>query len=296
MVNQLDYYKNTAPMSDPGKYASMLRDLPHDIAKLCEIIQGFVIHRDMAPFAYDVKFSEERYQDGNIRPLEAILNRTFELDDHPLTVAREKQNRFTGVCRHFTLMLCGILRAQGVPARARCGFGAYFNQGKFEDHWVAEYWNAKQSRWIMVDAQLDAIQKNIFKPDFDPLDVPRDRFIIAGDAWQMCRSGRAEAGNFGLSMVPGLKGMWFIAGNVLRDLAALRRAEMLPWDVWGLMAANDAGLNDESKSVLDRAAALTIAGDEAFPELRAIYDGDDRLRVPPVVFNALTNAQEDVKV
>jgi hypothetical protein len=58
MENQLDYYKNHAPMSDPGKYASMLRDLPRDIGQLCEIIQGLVIHRDMAPYAYDVKFSE----------------------------------------------------------------------------------------------------------------------------------------------------------------------------------------------------------------------------------------------
>ena len=31
--------------------------------------------------------------------------------------------------------------APGVPARARCGFGAYFEKGKFVDHWVTEYWN-----------------------------------------------------------------------------------------------------------------------------------------------------------
>ncbi|MDO8433273.1 MAG: transglutaminase-like domain-containing protein [Candidatus Binatus sp.] len=296
MENHLEYYKNHAPMTDPGGYSSVVCDLPRDIGKLCEIIQGFVIHRDMAPFAYDVRFSEERRNDANIRPLEAILRRTFELDDRPITVAREKEKRFAGVCRHFTLMLCGILRAQGVPARARCGFGAYFNQGKFEDHWVGEYWNARQSRWILVDAQLDVVQKKIFKPDFDPLDVPHDRFIIAGDAWQTCRSGRAEASNFGLSMVPGLKGMWFIAGNVLRDLASLNRAEMLPWDAWGLMPKDDASLADESMPVLDRAAALTIAGDDAFAQVRALYDGDDRLRVPPVVFNVLLNAEEKVSV
>ena len=31
--------------------------------------------------------------------------------------------------------------AQGMPARARCGFGAYFEKGKYVDHWVTEYWN-----------------------------------------------------------------------------------------------------------------------------------------------------------
>ena len=112
----------------------------------------------------------------------------------------------------------------------------------------------------MVDAQLDAIQRNAFKVDFNPLDVPRNRFIIAGDAWQQCRAGRADAARFGIL---DMHGLWFIAGNVLRDLASLNRMEMLPWDVWGLMAMNDAGLTDERKTLLDRVAALTLAGDDS---------------------------------
>ena len=55
--------------------------------------------------------------------------------------------------RDFTV---AFLRAAGVPARARCGFGAYFRPGWFEDHWVVEYWNATAARWQLVDAQLDA--------------------------------------------------------------------------------------------------------------------------------------------
>ncbi len=88
--------------------------------------------------------------------------------------------------------------------------------------------------------------------------------------------------------------MWFVAGNVLRDLASLNRIELLPWDVWGLMEMNDAGLGDEKKALLDRVAAVTLAGDEAFPEVRAIYESDDRLRVPPVVFNVLRNVPETI--
>jgi hypothetical protein len=95
--------------------------------------------------------------------------------------------------------------------------------------------------------------------------------------------------------VPGLSGAWFIAGNVLRDLASLNRMELLPWDVWGLMQMSDAGLLEGEKgALLDRVAALTLAGDGAFAEIRAIYQ-DDRLRVPRVVFNALRNAPETVE-
>ncbi|HEY6395627.1 MAG TPA: transglutaminase domain-containing protein, partial [Candidatus Binataceae bacterium] len=293
MENPQEYYKSYGPMTAPGAHAAEFSALPEDLAALCEVVQGVLIHRDMAPFLYSLKLSEEQRDDGHIRPIAQMLTRIHALDARPLTIAREPARRLPSVCRHFSVMLCAILREQGIAARARCGFGAYFTTGKFEDHWVCEYWNAGQARWILVDAQLDALQRKAFNVDFNPLDVPRDRFIIAGDAWQMCRAGRVEPSRFGLSHIH-MSGLWFIAGNVLRDLASLNQAEMLPWDVWGLMEMNDAGLDDEKKALLDRVGALSLAGDGAFSEIRAIYESDGRLRVPPVVFNALRNTPETI--
>lgn len=294
MQNPHEYYREHGPMTAPGSHAAEFNNLPKDLAALCEVAQGVLIHRDMAPFLYDLNLSKEQRDEANIRPLAQMLTRIHALDSRPLTAAREPARRLPSVCRHFSLMLMGMLQAQGIPARPRCGFGAYFNQGKFEDHWVCEYWNAAEKRWILVDAQLDALQKKQFKPDFSTLDVPRDRFIIAGDAWQMCRAGRADPKSFGLSMIPGLRGMWFIAGNVVRDLASLNRAPMLPWDVWGVMEMKDDALTEEKQKLLDRVAELTLAGNEAFPQLRKIYESDERLRVPPVVFNVDRNATEPV--
>jgi hypothetical protein len=293
METPQDYYRQSGPMTALGEHAAAFREFPGDIPSLCEIVQGVLIHRDMAPLLYNLKLSEEQRDNGHIRPIAKMLTRIAELDARPLTTAREPGKRLPGVCRHFSLMLCSILRHQGIPARPRCGFGAYFNAGKFEDHWVCEYWNAGQSRWMLVDAQMDAAQRKAFRLDFNPVDVPRDRFIIAGDGWQRCISGRADAAAFGLSPIH-LSGLWFVAGNVLRDLASLNRMEMLPWDVWGLMDMNDAAFTEEKKAVLDRVAALTLAGDSKFAEVRVIYESDDRLRVPPVVFNALRNAPEAI--
>jgi hypothetical protein len=294
MESPQEYYKGHGPMTAVDASATQLGALPKDIAALCEVVQGLLLHSELASLLYSVKFSDQQRRDMHVRPVAEMLGRVRAIDGHPLTVAREPSHRMPCVCRHFTLMLCAILREQGVPARARCGFGAYFTPGKFEDHWVCEYWNAAQSRWVLVDAQLDAAQRRAFRLDFDPLDVPRNRFIIAGDAWQMCRSGRAEPDLFGFSLAPHLHGLWFVAGNVLRDLAALNRMEMLPWDVWGLMATDDAGLSDEKKQLLDKVAALAIAGDEAFAEVRIIYQSDDRLRVPSVVFNAMRETPETI--
>jgi hypothetical protein len=283
-------------MTAAGARSQEIDRLPRDLSRLCNAIQGVLVHSDMTAMFYDVKLPPERINEKHIRPFAEVLAQIRGLAPEPLTVPREPKDRMAGICWHFTQMLCVALREQGIPARARVGFGAYFNPGKFEDHWVGEYWNAAQKRWVLVDAQLDAVQRKTFKVDFDPLDVPRDRFIIAGDAWQMCRSGRGNPDNFGLSMVPNLHGLWFIAGNMVRDLAALNRIELLPWDVWGIMTMNDADLTDEKLELLDKVAALTLGGDEAFPEIRRIYESDDRLRVPGTVFNALRNTPETVAV
>lgn len=74
----------------------------------------------------------------------------------------------------------------------------------FEDHWVVEYWNRDQNRWVLVDAQLDELQRHVLKIDFDVLDVPRDQFIVGGAAWQMCRSGEQDADKFGIFDMHGL--------------------------------------------------------------------------------------------
>jgi hypothetical protein len=291
METAQEYYRTHSPMTAG---AATLGTMPREIGAMCEILQGAMIHRDIAPFLYDRKLSEREYDDGNIRGIVPMLTRMRAIRSEPVTAARDVNDRLPCVCRHFTVMLTGMLREQGIPARARCGFGAYFTPGRFEDHWVAEYWNAAQRRWILVDAQLDAVQRKAFKIGFDPLDVPRDQFIVAGDAWQMCRAGKIDPERFGLTHVPNLRGLWFISGDLVRDVAALNRMELLPWDAWGMMPGPDGNLTEESKSVLDRAAALTLAGDAALPDLRNLYQTDDRFRVPPVIFNVLRNRQEEI--
>ena len=51
-------------------------------------------------------------------------------DARPLHRGAPAGERQVGVCRHFTLLHVAMLRRAGVRARARCGFGAYFEQGQ----------------------------------------------------------------------------------------------------------------------------------------------------------------------
>jgi hypothetical protein len=175
-------------------------------------------------------------------------------------------------------MLTAILRHQGVPARARCGFGTYFTPDRCEDHWVCEVWDASQERWVLVDAQLDDLMLDVLKPDFDPLDVPRDRFIVGGQAWQLCRAGKADADHFGIF---DMHGLWFVRGDLIRDFLAFSKIEILPWDGdWGYLAKpiDQVGGDDADLALMDRIAALTLADD--MEASHALYERDTGFHVP----------------
>jgi hypothetical protein len=287
-AEQIAFYTSPARMTDPGAADALLKDAPRDVPGIVRYVQNLLLHVHWA-HAYRMRLTAERRDETNIRSLADMLALLQRMDGRPLGDTRTLYQRMVGNCRHFSVFAVALLRRAGIPARARTGFGAYFNPGTFEDHWVAEYWNG--AAWQLFDAQIDAAQRSMLRLQFDTLNVPRDQFVIAGDAWVRCRDGRADPKAFGIF---DMRGLWFIAGNVLRDLASLNNQEMLPWDCWGPMAASDTQFPPEKLSQFDQLAALTLDCDRRFAELRALYDNDASLRVPAEVFNADRNRLEKV--
>jgi hypothetical protein len=221
---------------------------------------------------YGLSLSDERKEEVQIRLVADKLACIQQLDGRALAEQRPLENKLVGNCRDFSVTLCAMLRYVGIPARARAGFGTYFLPGRYEDHWVCEYWHAAQDRWVMVDAQLDSVQRQALSIDFDPLDMPPGRFVTGGQAWQMCSAGQADAETFGIF---DMHGLWFIEGNLLRDFLALNKLEILPWDHgWGYFATQ------ASTDLLDRLAALTTIGNDAWAEVRATYAADPHFHVP----------------
>jgi hypothetical protein len=286
----LALYTQTAVMTAAGRYAPLLESLPGDIPSLTAVAHGLLIHEHMA-HGYGVTLTEEDRSSAHIRPVEQMLAQVLARDSRPLHIARPPAARLPVNCRHFTVLMTAMLRAHGTPARARCGFGGYFGTGKFEDHWVCEYWNATQQRWILVDAQVDDQQRDWFGIDFDVTDVPRDRFLTGGRAWAGYRSGTADPAMFGLTMT-NEAGDWWIAANLMRDAAALRNIELLPWDRWGALPGPEDTISSELARLFDRLAALTETPDASHAELDRLCQDDERLRVPPTVRNTTRNRDE----
>jgi hypothetical protein len=286
-----DYFSQQGRISAPGIHGSLYEGLPTSIEDLVKVVQGVTIHVFWTE-RYGFKPEPERMAEVQLRWMEKRLARTLELDPRPLVEARPVEKKLLGNCRDHSLLLVSILRYQGIPARARCGFGAYFIPDHFEDHWVVEYWNQEQGRWVLVDAQLDELQRDVLKINFDVLDVPRDRFIVGGKAWQMCRRGEQDADKFGIF---DMHGLGFVRGNLVRDVASLNRMELLPWDCWGLIL-NESLDDPADLAVLDEAASCTASDVVDFEAIRTRYESDPRFRVNGTLLSYVMGNMVEVHV
>jgi hypothetical protein len=281
-MDPLAYYTTQSPITNPGKNVGLFADLPGTIGGLCQVVQGLCILY-FAGEMYDYEVPKERLLEIDTRYVERMLDRIVELDDRPLTEPRPPEKRLVGCCRDFATLFCAIARHQGIPTRTRVGFAAYFTEVGPDfnvSHEIVELWDPSERRWRLVDPELDdrTIQENNIQ--FDVHDIPRDQFLVAGKAWQMCRAGEADPNRFGFEDMRGLR---FIRGNLILDLAAQNKMELLLWDSWGLMLSDIETQTDEEWSLLDKVAMLTQTGNEVLPEIRAIYRETAGLKVPPVV-------------
>ncbi|MDN3242393.1 transglutaminase domain-containing protein [Glycomyces tritici] len=287
----LAYYTQPGPLTDAGAHRDALLSVPGDIRGILAAVQGLLVHQALTGL-YGFELPEDRKDTAHFRETTGILDRILTEDRRPLAEPREPERRFACTCRTFTLLTVAALRAHGVPARARCGFGNYFPDADWHiDHWVAEHWNGE--RWILSDAQMDPVQVKEFGLDFDPADVPRDRFVVAGQAWTAYRAGELDADKCGLPGIPGESGPWWIAANLIRDVASLSNMELLPWDVWGRMPEPEDEIGPDLTALFDELAAATADPDTA-AEVRSRYATDARLRVPDQVLNAVRQATEPV--
>jgi len=226
--SNLDFYKSQSRFTDPGKFSHLFKNLPQSIDELVKIVQGIVIDKDLIKL-YGETLSDGQKNDTESRYVETILKIVTDRSSSPLSTERPPKERFVGSCRDYAIVLCSMLRHKSIPARLRCGFDNYFNikEDLFDDHWVCEYWNDNQERWVLVDANVDEVVKQNYDIEVDTLDLPHDRFIVGGQAWQMCRAGKVDPNKFGVSSIDDIKGLWFVRGSVVRDLASLNKFESL---------------------------------------------------------------------
>ncbi|MFD8717732.1 transglutaminase-like domain-containing protein [Streptomyces sp. NPDC059629] len=249
----------------------LLEGLPDDPVGICSVAQNLVIQPADAAAA---GVSEERFAEKNIRPVSELIAALTTLDPAPLCQTRAPGRRVVGTCRHFATIACALLRAKGIPSRARCGFGTCFMEGRGVDHWITEYWRADAGRWVRVDTEHLG-HGYVDRPE----DLAPSEFLTGGEAWIRYRKGLVNPHMFGVAGVDYAWGPAEISGNAVRDLAALCKREMLPWDEWGLMTEAYEGRTGHDYDLLMDAVAETCVGGDAAAALTGLY-AHENLTVP----------------
>ncbi|MEU5892760.1 transglutaminase-like domain-containing protein [Streptomyces sp. NPDC047461] len=281
----LAFYAAQSTYSDPGALAGVYAGLPHDPAELARIARDLLIHRVEGDLFGHTHPTDRLHNDAESRYIDDILSILVERNAAPLSVRRELGDRFVGICRDFTLLHCSFLRHAGIPARVRIGFADYWGSSFHGDHVVTEYWDDERG-WLLADAQLaDPFVSGHWKVDFDPMDVPRDRFLVAGEAWRAIREQGADERTFGLHG-PQEGPFWgerYVAGSIRLDLAALNKVETLLWDVWG----EDEGepgtaLPEPSRKFYDEVAPV-VSDEISFEAARKLFTENEVLRTPQTV-------------
>ncbi len=244
--------------------------LPDDPVGICSAVQNLIIQPGDASA---LGVAEHRLAEKDLRSVGNLISALTAVNPAPLHQAREPEERVVGTCRHFATLSCALLRLRGIAARARCGFGMCFLDGRGADHWITEYWRADERRWVRVDTEhLGHGYERC------PQDLAADEFLTGGEAWVQYRKGLIDPQLFG---VPGTDHAWGpaeISGNAVRDLAALCKHEMLPWDEWGRMTAAYEGSTDpDYDQLIDEVAVVCSTADPH--ALARLYAHED-LMVP----------------
>ena len=250
---------------------SALAGLPEDPVGICRPVRHLVLQPTDAAAA---ELPAQRRAENQIRPAARLVDVLLALDPAPLVEPRPAPLRVVGTCRHFAVLACALLRSQGIPARVRCGFATYFQPGQALDHWVVDHRDGGNGRWVRLDPEVLGGTVLDSAADLRP-----GEFLDGAEAWTAHRRGEIDAGTFGVHGTQNF-GPAEIRGNLVKDLAAVNKVEMLPWDEWGRMTeAYALETGPDYDELLDDVAGALLADDVAVIE--SLYRDRPELTVPP---------------
>lgn len=292
--NLLDFYKNTSLYTDLGLYTDFAKNLPDDIEILCSLLRNQIIH----PF--DLKDEEERNNPHSFYGDMTKISRTsliYENDLFPtavamiaellrresnFTVERKVENKIHVCCRETSILLIAILKAKNIPARARCGFTHAVSEiAGAGDHWIVEYYNETCKRWVLVDPTMCYDQETLdyFEIDYSLINIPRNKFIFAADAYLGLRKGKYKTKDIYSFPDPKRFGIKAAINELFYDFHSLMNNEILFCQSPKYLKDNNYELTDDEYIELDELAKLMLDPDKNFNKLLEIWNSQDKFRI-----------------
>lgn len=292
--NILNFYRKTSLFTDLGLYTTFAKSLPDDIKTLCSLLRNQILH----PF--DLKDEEERNNPNSFYGDMRKVSKTsliYENDLFPtaiammaellrrnpsFTIERKIEDKIHVCCRETSILLIAILKSKNIPARARCGFTHSVSEiDGAGDHWIVEYFDESCKRWVLVDPTMCYDQETLdyFEIDYSLIDMPRDKFIFAADAYLNLRSGKHKKEDIYCFSNPKTFGIKAAISELFYDFHSLMNNEILFCQGPKYLKDNNYELTAFEYIELDELAKLMQDPDKNFDKLTYIWENNEKFRI-----------------
>ncbi len=287
----LKHYREFGTYTYPGCYRERLNfDLPNDIREIGLLVRKNIIHRTTLATGntdtnVDLKFGDmtkvpwwRQPEDDILVTAAAMIAELYRRDSKGFVMDREPKDKLVLTCRFVAIMIASILKSKGIPVRVRAGHASYFDMGALgdvsTDHWINQYWNEQENRWIMIDVDGSLSLKD----EFDPYDMPDGKFDFPAEAWLNTRAGKVDPEHF--YNADGHRGMIVVAWSLFYDFHSLMNSEIIYLHhpkYGGIKTIHT--LTEADFGKIDDLARLMLKPDENFDELIKIWETDKDFRL-----------------
>ena len=197
-------YLETSVYTYVGMYKEFVLSLPDDIPSIGMLICDQITHPSMH-FTEPSSYLEDTYygkfasypkcrfknEDELYITAVSMIAGILRLDERGFTKNRDVTKRITVSCRQASVLFSAILKAKGIPCRSRAGFMDFGDTGdSYMEHWVNEYWDFNENRWVLVD--IDGYYEYEQRFGYSQFDLPRRKFVTASEAWTGLRKNMLD--------------------------------------------------------------------------------------------------------
>ena len=203
----IEFYKQTSEFTYLGKFKDEAIDLwtnkcHRSLKELCHYLMNTTIHRVIIEKALDgadlheygnfdyIDYKTPICEDDIFLTATSIFSEIYRRDENGFYIGRPAEKRLNITCRYVSVLTSAILKANNVSCRCRAGWARYLRENNVLDHWVNEYWNEQENRWIMFDMDdlydEDFIKYELYlnnKISKEYLDLGSNQFYTAATAW-----------------------------------------------------------------------------------------------------------------
>lgn len=285
----LEFYKQTSPFTDLGYYKEFAKKLPDDIEELCVLQRKQIIH----PVAFKDKNIRNKkecfwgdmtkvpitrldYEDDIFPTAQSVLAELLRKNPN-YTTTREAKDKVHVTCRGQAILLASILKAKEIPARTRSGFAEYIKyDGIYYDHWITEYFDKKENRWKLVDADEHCSDDEI---GFDLNNIPYNKFLFGANAWLGLRKNEYKEETILYSSDPVTLGLKAAIRGLFYDFHSLMNDEIIFLHIPKYICEKNYNLSEEELNELDNLAKLMLNPNENFNKLLEIWNSNTKFRI-----------------